>query len=90
MIDRKDIKRLNLKSLRLQIRLVSQEPALFAASVFDNYACGKDRATEAEVIEAARAANVHAFVIRLHYSFLPPYRENFMSKLPFFRMRERY
>ncbi|KAE9449261.1 hypothetical protein C3L33_18837, partial [Rhododendron williamsianum] len=62
MIDGKDIKRLNLKSLRLKIGLVSQEPALFAASIFDNIAYGKDGATEAEVIEAARVANVHAFI----------------------------
>ncbi|KAE9449260.1 hypothetical protein C3L33_18836, partial [Rhododendron williamsianum] len=53
MIDGKDIKRLNLKSLRLKIGLVSQEPALFAASIFDNIAYGKDGATEAEVTEAA-------------------------------------
>ncbi|KAK4393093.1 ABC transporter B family member 19 [Sesamum angolense] len=62
MIDGKDIRRLNLQSLRLKIGLVQQEPALFAASIFDNIAYGKDGATEAEVIEAARAANVHTFV----------------------------
>ncbi|CBI22189.3 unnamed protein product, partial [Vitis vinifera] len=57
MIDGKDVRRLNLKSLRLKIGLVQQEPALFAASILDNIAYGKDGATEAEVIEAARAAN---------------------------------
>ncbi|XP_057768684.1 ABC transporter B family member 19-like [Salvia miltiorrhiza] len=65
MIDGKDIRRLNLRSLRLKIGLVQQEPALFAASIFDNIAYGKEgggAATEAEVVEAARAANVHAFV----------------------------
>ncbi|CAI9752720.1 unnamed protein product [Fraxinus pennsylvanica] len=62
MIDGKDIRRLNLKSLRLKIGLVQQEPALFAASIFDNIAYGKDGATEAEVVEAAQAANVHTFV----------------------------
>ncbi|XP_057520627.1 ABC transporter B family member 19 [Amaranthus tricolor] len=65
MIDGKDIRRLNLKSLRLKIGLVQQEPALFAASIFDNIAYGKEGATEAEVIEAARAANVHTFVSAL-------------------------
>ncbi|KAL8545923.1 hypothetical protein ACS0TY_005877 [Phlomoides rotata] len=62
MIDGKDIRRLNLKSLRAKIGLVQQEPALFASSIFDNIAYGKDNAAESEVIEAARAANVHAFV----------------------------
>ncbi|KAD6795998.1 hypothetical protein E3N88_06894 [Mikania micrantha] len=62
MIDGKDIRRLNLKSLRLKIGLVQQEPALFATSIMENIAYGKDGATEAEVIEAATAANVHTFV----------------------------
>nr|GLL39213.1 ABC transporter B family member 19-like [Ipomoea trifida] len=65
MVDGKDIRRLNLKSLRLKIGLVQQEPALFAATIFDNIAYGKEDATEAEVTEAARAANVHGFVSAL-------------------------
>ncbi|GFP90363.1 ABC transporter b family member 19 [Phtheirospermum japonicum] len=64
-IDGKDIRRLNLKSLRLRIGLVQQEPVLFAATIFENIAYGKDGATEAEVVEAARAADVHAFVSSL-------------------------
>lgn len=62
MIDGKDIRRLNLRSLRAKIGLVQQEPTLFAASIMENIGYGKDGATEAEIIEAARAANVHAFV----------------------------
>ncbi|KAG9159775.1 hypothetical protein Leryth_007793 [Lithospermum erythrorhizon] len=62
MIDGKDIRRLNLKSLRQKIGLVQQEPALFASSILENIAYGKEGATEAEVIEAARAANIHTFV----------------------------
>uniref|UniRef100_A0A1D1ZDP4 ABC transporter B family member 19 n=1 Tax=Anthurium amnicola TaxID=1678845 RepID=A0A1D1ZDP4_9ARAE len=65
MIDGKDIRRLNLKSLRLKIGLVQQEPVLFAASIFENIAYGKDGATEEEVMAAARAANVHGFVSAL-------------------------
>ncbi|KAF9625853.1 hypothetical protein IFM89_027476 [Coptis chinensis] len=65
LIDGKDIRRLNLKSLRLKIGLVQQEPALFATSIFENIAYGKEGATEAEVIEAARAANVHGFKQRI-------------------------
>ncbi|KAK4280999.1 hypothetical protein QN277_012549 [Acacia crassicarpa] len=75
MIDGKDIKRLNLKSLRLKIGLVQQEPALFAASILDNIAYGKEGATEAEVIEAARAANVHAFVSGLPEGYKTPVGE---------------
>ncbi|XWS30268.1 hypothetical protein CRYUN_Cryun24cG0102000 [Craigia yunnanensis] len=75
MIDGKDIRRLNLKSLRLKIGLVQQEPALFAASIFDNIAYGKEGATEAEVIEAARAANVHGFVSALPDGYNTPVGE---------------
>lgn len=75
MIDGKDIRRLNLKSLRLKIGLVQQEPALFAASIFDNIAYGKDGATEAEVIEAARAANMHTFVSGLPEGYKTPVGE---------------
>ncbi|GJN26261.1 hypothetical protein PR202_gb14180 [Eleusine coracana subsp. coracana] len=64
-IDGKDIRRLNLKSLRLKIGLVQQEPVLFAASILENIAYGKDGATEEEVIEAAKTANVHSFVSQL-------------------------
>ncbi|KAJ1273096.1 hypothetical protein BS78_06G254100 [Paspalum vaginatum] len=64
-IDGKDIRRLNLKSLRLKIGLVQQEPVLFATSILENIAYGKDGATEEEVIEAAKTANVHGFVSQL-------------------------
>ncbi|PIA62615.1 hypothetical protein AQUCO_00200550v1 [Aquilegia coerulea] len=75
LIDGKDIRRLNLKSLRLKIGLVQQEPALFATSIFENIAYGKDGATEAEVIEAARAANVHVFVSSLPEGYKTPVGE---------------
>nr|GMC62162.1 ABC transporter B family member 19 [Ipomoea batatas] len=75
MIDGKDIRRLNLKSLRLKIGLVQQEPALFAASIFDNIAYGKESATESEVTEAARAANMHNFIIGLPDGYKTPVGE---------------
>ncbi|KAF3595455.1 hypothetical protein DY000_02025488 [Brassica cretica] len=75
MIDGKDIRRLNLKSLRLKIGLVQQEPALFAATIFDNIAYGKDGATESEVIEAARAANAHGFISGLPEGYKTPVGE---------------
>ncbi|XP_030482437.2 ABC transporter B family member 19 [Cannabis sativa] len=75
MVDGKDIRRLNLKSLRRKIGLVQQEPALFAASIFDNIAYGKEGATESEVTEAARAANVHSFVSGLPDGYKTPVGE---------------
>lgn len=61
-IDRVDIKRYNLRTLRSRIALVSQEPTLFAGTIHDNICYGKDDATEAEVIEAATLANAHEFI----------------------------
>ncbi|KAF5938716.1 hypothetical protein HYC85_022975 [Camellia sinensis] len=65
MIDRKDIKKLKLKSLRKHIGLVQQEPALFATSIYENILYGREGASEAEVIEAAKLANAHSFISAL-------------------------
>ncbi|CAM6075034.1 unnamed protein product [Sphagnum tenellum] len=62
VVDGRNLKTMNLQSVRLHIALVSQEPTLFAMSIHDNIAYGKDGATEAEIIEAARAANAHNFI----------------------------
>ena len=61
----KDIKTLKLKSLRMHIGLVQQEPALFATSIFENILYGKEGASEGEVIEAAKLANAHNFISAL-------------------------
>lgn len=61
----KDIKKLKLKSLRKHIGLVQQEPALFATSIYENILFGKEGASEAEVIEAAKLANAHDFISSL-------------------------
>ncbi|KAL6176028.1 hypothetical protein ACLB2K_052664 [Fragaria x ananassa] len=65
MIDGKDIKKVHLKSLRRHIGLVQQEPALFATSIYENILYGKEGASEAEVIEAAKLANAHSFISAL-------------------------
>lgn len=65
LIDGKDIKKVNLKSLRRHIALVQQEPALFATTIYENILYGRDGATEQEVIEAAKAANAHNYVSAL-------------------------
>ncbi|KAJ6415530.1 hypothetical protein OIU84_004348 [Salix udensis] len=65
MIDGIDIKKLKVKSLRKHIGLVQQEPALFAASIYENILYGKEGSSEAEVIEAAKLANAHNFISSL-------------------------
>ncbi|PSS04589.1 ABC transporter B family member 1 like [Actinidia chinensis var. chinensis] len=64
-IDGKDIRKYNLKSLRQHITLVPQEPCLFATTIYENIAYGRESATEAEIIEAATLANAHKFVSSL-------------------------
>ncbi|KAH7281015.1 hypothetical protein KP509_36G025500 [Ceratopteris richardii] len=65
LIDGKDIKKMNLKSLRQQMGLVQQEPALFSTSIYENICYGKENATRTEIIDAAKAANAHDFICSL-------------------------
>ncbi|CAO2207620.1 unnamed protein product [Urochloa humidicola] len=67
LLDGHDLKTLNLRWLRQQIGLVSQEPTLFATSIKENLLLGRDSesATQAEMEEAARVANAHSFIIKL-------------------------
>ena len=62
-IDGKDIRQVTLKSLRSQIGIVQQDVYLFAGTVFENIAYGKPGATMEEVIEAAKNANAHDFIM---------------------------
>ncbi|KAK8965280.1 ABC transporter B family member 14 [Platanthera guangdongensis] len=65
LIDNKDIRILNLRSLRRGIGLVQQEPTLFSTTIYENILYGKEGASEIEVLKAAKAANVHGFISRM-------------------------
>lgn len=60
-----NLRDISLSWLRRQIALVEQEPLLFRMSIFENIAYGHPDATEADVVAAARAANIHDFVMGL-------------------------
>ena len=64
-IDGKDIRDLTLSSLRNNIGVVQQDVYLFAGTVYENIRYGKLDATREEVIEAARNANAHDFIMSL-------------------------
>lgn len=64
-IDGQDIRSLRLKSLRDNIGMVQQDVYLFAGTVYDNIAYGKPGASREEVMQAARNANAHAFIMEL-------------------------
>ncbi|KAH7857522.1 hypothetical protein Vadar_013626 [Vaccinium darrowii] len=62
LIDGLDIKAYNLRSLRSHIALVSQEPTLFAGTIRQNIAYGKEDSMESELTEAAILASAHDFI----------------------------
>ncbi|KAJ4972618.1 hypothetical protein NE237_005792 [Protea cynaroides] len=65
LLDGVAIDKLQLKWLRSQLGLVSQEPALFATSIKENILFGKEDATIDEVVAASKAANAHIFISQL-------------------------
>lgn len=64
-IDGNDVRKLTLESLRSQIGLVSQDVYLFGGSIKDNIAYGKPDATMDEIVDAAKKANIHEFIMEL-------------------------
>ncbi len=68
-VDGYDVRDVTLNSLRDQIGIVLQETTLFAASVRENIAFGRPDATEDEVIEAAKAAQAHDFIVEMPYGY---------------------
>ena len=62
LIDGQDTSRISLNSLRENIALVPQEITLFNDTIKNNIRYGKTKATEQEIIEAARAAHAHEFI----------------------------
>ncbi len=62
-IDGKDIQKLTIKSLRDHIGIVQQDVYLFAGTILENIRYGKPDASREEVIEAAKNANAHEFIM---------------------------
>ena len=63
LLDGKDLRTIKLSDYRRQTAVVSQEPFLFNATLRENIACGKPEASQADIESAARAANIHEFII---------------------------
>ncbi|MDX1592052.1 MAG: ATP-binding cassette domain-containing protein, partial [Balneolaceae bacterium] len=64
-LDEIDIRKYRIKSLREQISIVPQEVHLFGTSVMENIRYGKLDATDEEVMESAKAANAHPFIMAM-------------------------
>ena len=65
LIDDHDIRDVTMRSLRKNIGIVQQDVYLFAGTIMDNIRYGKLDATDEEVIEAAKKANAHDFIMEL-------------------------
>ena len=65
LLDGKDLKSLKMKDLRSAISLVTQTITLFPGTVMQNIAYGKAGATEEEIIESAKVAEAHSFIMSL-------------------------
>lgn len=65
LIDGVELRDLDIEAFRSHIGIVSQEPYLFHGTVADNIAYGIDKAEKDKVIDAARKANAHDFIMRL-------------------------
>ena len=74
-VDGYDIRNLNLKWLREQIGVVSQEPILFATTIAENIRYGKDGVTQKDIERATKMANAHDFIQRL-----PQVSRNYFTK----------
>jgi subfamily B ATP-binding cassette protein MsbA len=63
LIDSTDIKKYSLKSLRNQMGIVTQEPILFNDTIANNIALGMDHVSEEQIMNAAKIANAHNFIL---------------------------
>jgi ATP-binding cassette subfamily B protein len=69
LLDGHDLRDYKLADLRNQFALVLQEPILFPVSIAENIAYARPSATESEIIQVAKAANVHDFISRLPHGY---------------------
>ena len=65
LVDNIDIRNVSVKSLRRQMGVVMQEALLFSGTLVDNISYGRPEATRETIVEAAKAANAHAFITQL-------------------------
>ena len=75
MIDGHDIRDLTIDSLRSHIGIVLQETNLFSGTIRDNIAFGRSEASDAEVMEAAKAAAAHDFIMNFPDGYNTPVGE---------------
>ncbi len=68
-LDGVNIKDIQIHSLRRNVGVVQQDVYLFAGTVFENIRYGRPNASEAEIVEAAKKANAHDFILSLPHGY---------------------
>jgi ATP-binding cassette subfamily B protein len=66
LIDGVDLRKIRVNSLRSQIGLVLQDAQLFTGTIQENIGYGRPEASLEEIFDAAKAANAHDFIVRMH------------------------
>ena len=79
LLDGVDLRDYRLADLRDQFAIVLQEPVLFSTSIAENIAYARPGAGELEIVQAARAAGAHDFIIRLPRGYATPVGERGMQ-----------
>lgn len=72
LIDGQNISEHSLESVRRNIAVVTQDPLMFDGTIAENILMGREGATEEEMIEAAKAANAHDFIMELPKGYNTP------------------
>jgi ABC-type multidrug transport system fused ATPase/permease subunit len=78
-IDGVDLRDYRLQGIRNQIGYVLQDTVLFAGTIRDNVAFGRPDATEEEIVEAAKIANAHDFIMAMPHGYDSPVGERGMT-----------
>jgi len=78
-LDGVDLRELRLADLRRQFAIVLQEPILFSTTIAENIAYARPGASEAEIVDAAKAANIHEFIDKLPRGYTTPVGERGMT-----------
>jgi len=69
LLDGIDLKRISTQELRSLLGIVTQESILFNDTVYNNIAFGMDGVTEDQVMEAAKIANAHDFIVKMEHGY---------------------
>ncbi len=75
LVDGTDIREYQYRSLRRQISILPQEPVLFSSSVAENIAYGRPDASREQIIEAAKQAEAHEFILAMPQGYDTPLQE---------------